>query len=169
MRPRVFKDSRGYFLESYNAGQFAEKVAPVAFVQDNESESVSGVVRGLHFQHPPFAQAKLVRCVRGCILDVAVDLRKDSPTYGRHVAIELSAESHEQIFIPAGFAHGFAVLSPEALFQYKCSAPYTPRAEGSLAAFDPDLNIAWPFGPDEATLSDKDKIAPAFKDFVTPF
>lgn len=169
LRPRLFKDSRGYFLESYNVREFAEKVAPVEFVQDNESQSVCGVVRGLHFQRPPYAQAKLVRCIQGRVLDVAVDLRAGSPTFGKSVAVELAAENHEQMFIPAGFAHGFAVLSPTAVFQYKCSAFYTPAAEGSLAVYDPDLAIEWPFAPSEALLSEKDKNAPAFKDFVTPF
>lgn len=169
LRPRIFKDARGYFFESFNAREFAEKVAPVEFVQDNESSSVYGVVRGLHFQRPPYAQAKLVSCIEGRVLDVAVDLRAGSPTFGKSVAFELVAENHEQMFIPAGFAHGFAVLSPTALFQYKCSSFYTPGSEGSLAIFDSDLAINWPFGPDQALLSEKDKNAPAFKDFITPF
>lgn len=169
LRPRVFKDARGYFFESFNAREFAEKVSAVEFVQDNESESVYGVLRGLHFQRPPHAQAKLVRCIEGRVLDVAVDLRSGSATYGRHVAVELSAENHEQLFIPAGFAHGFAVLSQKAVFQYKCSAFYAPQAEGSLNLYDPDLAIGWPFTRAEALLSDKDKDAPAFRNFVTPF
>ncbi len=169
LRPRVFKDARGYFFESFNAREFAEKVAPVEFVQDNESESVYGVMRGLHFQRPPYAQAKLVRCIHGRVLDVAVDLRAGSPTYGRNVAVELSAETHDQLFIPAGFAHGFAVLSERAVFQYKCSAFYAPQSEGSLNIFDADLAINWPFTGAEALLSDKDKDAQAFKNFVTPF
>lgn len=169
LRPRVFKDARGYFFESFNAREFAEKVYPVDFVQDNESESVYGVMRGLHFQRPPYAQAKLVRCIEGRVLDVAVDLRSGSATYGRNVAVELSAENHEQLFIPEGFAHGFAVLSPKAVFQYKCSSFYAPQAEGSLDIYDPDLAIAWPFTRSEALLSDKDSNAPSFRNFVTPF
>lgn len=169
IKPRVFTDSRGYFFESFNAAEFARKVGPIEFVQDNESASVRGVIRGLHFQKPPYSQAKLVRCTEGRVLDIAVDLRVGSPTYGRHVAVELSAETKEQLFIPEGFAHGFAVLSEHAVFQYKCSNLYHPEAEGSITPFDPDLAIDWPFTPAEAILSDKDLRAPLFTHFTSPF
>ncbi len=169
LRPRVFTDARGYFFESFNSAEFAEKVGPVEFVQDNESASVGGVIRGLHFQKPPYTQAKLVRCTEGRVLDIAVDLRAGSPTYGSHVAVELTAQGNEQLFIPEGFAHGFAVLTPHAVFQYKCSNLYHPEAEGSIAPFDPDLAIEWPFAPDRAILSDKDMRAPLFSNFISPF
>ena len=130
IKPQIFKDSRGYFFESFSQREFNEKVTPIQFVQDNESCSSYGVMRGLHFQKPPYSQSKLVRCVKGSVLDVAVDIRKGSPTYGKHVAVELSAENHLQFFIPKGFAHGFAVLSEEAIFQYKCDEFYTPQSEG---------------------------------------
>ncbi len=169
IEPRFFKDSRGYFFESYSKREFDEKVAPVDFVQDNESCSTRGVMRGLHFQGPPFAQAKLVRCVRGAVLDVAVDLRKGSPTYGQHVAAELSEDNHRQFFIPKGFAHGFAVLSDLAVFQYKCDEFYHPEAEGGISLLDPSLGIDWRISPADAILSDKDKNHPLLKDLVTPF
>ena len=168
LEPRVFGDARGYFFESYNARDFAA-VADVTFVQDNESRSCYGVVRGLHFQRPPYAQAKLVRVVEGCVLDVAVDLRAGSPTYGQHVVAELSAENHRQFFIPQGFAHGFAVLSPSAVFQYKCDNLYHPEAEGALAWDDPTLAIDWQLPSADVILSEKDKHHPLFKDFITPF
>ena len=141
IEPAVFGDTRGYFLESWNQRDFEEAVGPVNFVQDNESKSRYGVVRGLHFQKAPYSQSKLVRVVSGKVLDVAVDIRKGSPTFGRHVAVELSGDSHRQIFIPSGFAHGFAVLSPEAVFQYKCDQFYNPDAEGAISWDDPDLGI----------------------------
>lgn len=168
IEPRVFGDARGYFFESYNRRDFAQ-VSEVEFVQDNESRSCYGVVRGLHFQRPPYAQAKLVRVVEGTVLDVAVDLRAGSPTYGRHVAVELSAENHRQFFMPQGFAHGFAVLSPTAVFQYKCDNLYHPESEGALAWDDPTLAIDWHLPADHVILSDKDRHHPQFKDFITPF
>lgn len=143
LEPRVFGDARGYFFESFSQREFDEKVRPVTFVQDNESKSVFGVLRGLHFQKGKDAQSKLVRVVSGAVLDVAVDIRKGSPTFGQHVAVELTGENHRQMFIPKGFAHGFAVLSPEAVFQYKCDAFYAPQSEGALAWDDPALDIDW--------------------------
>ena len=166
--PRIFGDARGYFFESYSARDFAQ-VAEVAFVQDNESRSCYGVVRGLHFQRPPYAQAKLVRVVEGRVLDVAVDIRRGSPTYGRHTAVELTGENHRQFFIPQGFAHGFAVLSETALFQYKCDEFYHPESEGALAWDDPTLAIDWRLPAADVVLSDKDRHHPSFKDFVSPF
>ena len=168
VEPRVFGDARGYFFESYSARDFAQ-VAEVAFVQDNESRSCYGVVRGLHFQRPPYAQAKLVRVVEGRVLDVAVDIRRGSPTYGRHTAVELTGENHRQFFIPQGFAHGFAVLSETALFQYKCDEFYHPESEGALAWDDPTLAIDWRLPAADVVLSDKDRHHPSFKDFVSPF
>ena len=170
IEPEVFGDSRGYFFESFNAREFRLKTGiDVGFVQDNESLSGHGVVRGLHFQNPPFAQSKLIRCVAGTVLDVAVDLRRGSPTYGKYVSRELSGENHRQMFIPKGFAHGFAVLSETALFQYKCDEFYHPEAEGAIAWDDPDVGIEWPFGPEEARLSAKDMAHPCLKDFISPF
>ena len=164
IEPKVFGDSRGYFFESFSKKEFESKVGPVEFVQDNESKSCYGVVRGLHFQKPPHAQAKLVRVVKGKVLDVAVDLRKDSPTYGRHVAVELSEDNHRQVFIPKGFAHGFSVLSEEAVFQYKCDDYYAPETEGAVAWNDPELNIDWRIPADKMILSEKDKRHPELKD-----
>lgn len=164
IEPKVFGDSRGYFFESYNSKAFDEAVGDVTFVQDNESMSSYGVVRGLHYQKPPHAQAKLVRVVKGKVLDVAVDLRKDSPTFGRHVAVELSEENHRQLFIPRGFAHGFCVLSDEAVFQYKCDNYYAPHSEGAIAWDDPDLAIDWRIPAEMAILSEKDRNHPMFKD-----
>ena len=164
IEPKVFGDSRGYFFESFSKKEFESKVGPVEFVQDNESKSCYGVVRGLHFQKPPHAQAKLVRVVKGKVLDVAVDLRKDSPTYGRHVAVELSEDNHRQVFIPKGFAHGFSVLSEEAVFQYKCDDYYAPETEGAVAWNDPELNIDWRVPADMMILSEKDKRHPELKD-----
>lgn len=169
IEPRIFPDSRGYFFESYNKEVFDREVAPVDFVQDNESCSTRGVMRGLHFQLPPFTQAKLVRCVRGSVLDVAVDLRKGSPTYGRHVAVELTEENHRQFFIPRGFAHGFAVLSDVAVFQYKCDNYYAPQADGGISIRDLSLGIDWKIDPSQALLSDKDMHHPMLEDFDSPF
>ncbi len=170
MEPRVFGDSRGYFFESFNERDFrAQTGMDVRFVQDNESRSRYGVVRGLHFQLPPYAQSKLVRVVEGTVLDIAVDIRAGSPTYGRHVEVELSADNKRQFFMPKGFAHGFAVLSETAVFQYKCDEYYHPEAEGAIAWDDPTLAIAWRINPDDVLLSEKDRCHPQFKDFVTPF
>lgn len=169
IEPRVFKDTRGYFFESFSKREFDEKVAKVEFLQDNESCSTKGVLRGLHFQKPPFSQAKLVRCVVGKVLDVAVDLRKDSPTYGQHIAVELSEENHRQFFIPKGFAHGFEVLSDVAIFQYKCDEYYHPDSEGGLDPFDETLAIEWQTPKDDAIVSEKDKKHPRLSDFTTPF
>ncbi len=170
IEPTVFGDSRGYFFESFNAREFAEKTGlEVNFVQDNESKSRYGVLRGLHFQCPPYAQSKLVRVVKGQVLDVAVDLRKSSPTYGKYVIAELTGDNHRQFFMPKGFAHGFAVLSDEAVFQYKCDNFYTPQSEGALMWDDPDINIPWPLDPKDIILSEKDRKHPYFKDFTTPF
>lgn len=169
LEPRVFGDARGYFFESFSAREFEEKVAKVTFVQDNESFSSYGVMRGLHFQKPPFAQAKLVRCVRGAVLDVAVDIRKSSPTYGKHVKCLLTEENHRQFFIPQGFAHGFAVLSETALFQYKCDNFYAPASEGGISICDWTLGIDWGLDPSKILLSEKDKCRPLLKDFESPF
>lgn len=170
IEPRVFGDSRGYFFESYNERDFTEQTGiNVRFVQDNESRSHYGVVRGLHFQLPPYAQAKLVRVVEGCVLDVAVDIRHDSPTYGQHVAVELSADNKRQFFLPKGFAHGFAVLSETAIFQYKCDEYYHPEAEGAIAWDDPTLAIDWKVATADVLLSEKDRHHQLFNDFVTPF
>ena len=169
IEPRVFSDARGYFFESYNKEVFDREVGRVDFVQDNESRSTRGVMRGLHFQRPPYAQAKLVRCVRGAVVDVAVDLRKGSPTYGRHVAVELTEENHRQFFIPRGFAHGFAVLSDVAVFQYKCDNYYHPEADGGISIVDPSLGIDWRMAIGEAILSDKDRRHPRLEEFETPF
>ena len=169
IEPRVFGDSRGYFFESFSEKNFKEQVADVDFVQDNQSKSCYGVVRGLHFQKPPHAQAKLVRVVKGRVLDVAVDLRKGSPTYGKHVAVELSEDNHRQFFIPRGFAHGFAVLSEEAIFQYKCDNYYAPQSEGAVAWNDPDLGIDWGVPLEKAILSEKDMKHPRLKDIDSPF
>ena len=169
LEPKVFKDARGYFFESFSKREFEAAIGKVDFVQDNESCSTKGVIRGLHFQKPPYSQAKLVRCVVGKVLDVAVDLRKDSPTYGEHVAVELSEDNHRQFFIPKGFAHGFEVLSDIAIFQYKCDEYYHPETEGGLDAFDPALNIEWKTLTNEAIVSEKDKKHPKISEFTTPF
>lgn len=169
LKPRIFKDSRGYFFESFNLREFEEKVGKIEFVQDNESKSSRGVMRGLHFQKPPFTQAKLVRCVRGRVLDVAVDLRKGSPTFGKHVAVELTEDNHLQFFIPRGFAHGFAVLSDEAVFQYKCDNYYAPEADGGISIEDESLGIDWRMNPEEAILSDKDSRHPTLAELDSPF
>ena len=164
IEPRVFKDARGYFFESFSQREFEEKVRPINFVQDNESMSSYGVMRGLHFQRPPYTQSKLVRCVKGKVLDVAVDIRKGSPTYGQHVAVELSEDNHRQFFVPRGFAHGFAVLSETAIFQYKCDNFYAPESEGAIAWDDPDLGIDWRLPADKIILSAKDTSNPSLKD-----
>ena len=169
IEPKIFKDARGYFFESFSKREFDEKVAKVDFVQDNESCSTYGVMRGLHFQRPPFAQAKLVRCVKGTVLDVAVDIRKGSPTYGQHVAVELSEDNHRQFFIPRGFAHGFAVLSDSAIFQYKCDNYYHPEADGGISILDESLSIDWKIDPTEVILSEKDTKHPLLKELDSPF
>lgn len=169
IEPKVFGDRRGYFLESYSERNFGSMVREVRFVQDNESSSSYGVVRGLHFQKPPYSQGKLVRVISGRVLDVAVDIRKGSPTYGKHVAVELSGENKRQMFIPRGFAHGFSVLSDEVVFQYKCDAFYEPRSEGAIAWDDPDLGIDWKVPSDKVILSDKDSAHPRLKDIESCF
>lgn len=169
IEPRIFEDARGYFFESFSQREFEEKVGKIVFVQDNESKSSYGVMRGLHFQRPPFTQSKLVRCVKGAVLDVAVDLRKGSPTYGKHVAVELTEDNHRQFFIPQGFAHGFAVLSNEAVFQYKCDNFYAPQADGGISILDESLGIDWKIPTDKAILSEKDTKHPLLKEFESPF
>ncbi|GHV65611.1 dTDP-4-dehydrorhamnose 3,5-epimerase [Bacteroidia bacterium] len=161
---RVFADTRGYFFESFSQKEFETTVCKTVFVQDNESKSVYGVVRGLHFQKPPFEQSKLVRAVKGKILDVAVDIRKGSPTFGKHFAIELSDENKRQLFLPRGFAHGFSVLSDEVIVQYKCDNYYAPEYEGSIIWNDPDLAIDWQIPVDKIVLSEKDKCHPRLKE-----
>lgn len=168
--PKVFADSRGYFFESFSRRAFEAAVGrSVDFVQDNESSSTRGVIRGLHFQRPPYAQAKLVRCTVGAVLDVAVDLRQDSPTYGHHVAVELSVENHLQLFIPRGFAHGFAVKSDVAVCQYKCDNYYAPQADCGISILDPSLGIDWGIDLSQAILSPKDMNHPLLRDFDSPF
>lgn len=169
LEPRIFQDARGYFFESFSQREFEEKVGPVHFVQDNESMSTYGVMRGLHFQRPPYTQSKLVRCVSGAVLDVAVDIRQGSPTYGQHVAVELTAENHRQFFIPKGFAHGFAVLSETAVFQYKCDEFYHPEADAGISILDESLGIDWRIPMDKAILSDKDTRHGMLADFQSPF
>lgn len=170
IKPKVFGDARGYFFESYSAREFKEKTGlDIVFVQDNESKSRYGVLRGLHFQLPPYTQSKLVRCVKGKVLDVAVDIRKGSPTYGKWVSCELTEENHRQFFVPKGMAHGFCVLSEEAVFQYKCDEFYHPEAEGAIAWDDPEIGIEWPVKEEEVLLSEKDKHHPCLKVFETPF
>ena len=164
LEPRLFKDARGYFFESFNQREFEEKVGKTVFVQDNESKSSYGVVRGLHIQKPPYTQSKLVRVVKGAVLDVAVDVRKGSPTFGQHVAVELTGENHRQFFIPKGFLHGFSVLSEEVVFQYKCDNFYAPASEGAVAWDDPDLGIDWRIPADKVILSEKDKHHPRMKE-----
>ena len=169
IEPKVFKDSRGYFFESFSQRDFEAQVRNINFVQDNESMSVYGVMRGLHFQRPPYTQSKLVRCVRGAVLDVAVDIRKGSPTYGQHVAVELTEDNHLQFFIPKGFAHGFSVLSETAVFQYKCDNFYHPEADGGISIKDESLNIDWRIPSDKTILSEKDTRHPLLRDFDSPF
>ena len=169
IEPRLYQDSRGYFFESFSQREFDVKIAPIRFVQDNESKSSYGVMRGLHFQRPPFTQSKVVRCVKGAVLDVAVDIRKGSPTYGQHVSVELTEDNHRQFFIPKGFAHGFAVLSEIAVFQYKCDEFYHPEADGGICILDDSLGIDWRIPTEKAILSEKDTKHPHLKDFTSPF
>lgn len=174
LEPKVFNDARGYFFESFSQREFDEKVAPILghtirFVQDNESMSSYGVMRGLHFQRPPFTQSKLVRCVKGAVLDVAVDIRKGSPTFGQHVAVELTEDNHRQLFISKGFAHGFAVLSETAVFQYKCDEFYHPEADGGISIMDQSLGINWKIPTDQAILSEKDTKHQMLANFDSPF
>ncbi len=164
IEPRLFKDERGYFFESFSQREFEEKIRKISFVQDNESKSSYGVLRGLHFQKPPYAQSKLVRVIKGAVLDVAVDIRKGSPTFGKHIAVELTEENHLQLFITRGFAHGFSVLSQEVIFQYKCDNFYAPQSEGALAWDDSDLNINWRIPTNQIILSEKDKHHEKLKD-----
>ena len=166
LEPQVFGDDRGYFFESFSLKRFEEKVSKTVFVQDNESKSKYGVLRGLHYQLPPYTQAKLVRVVKGRVLDVAVDIRKGSPTFGKHVAVELSEENKLQFFLPKGFAHGFAVLSEEAVFQYKCDEYYAPDHEGAIRYDDPELGIDWKLPVEDIILSEKDKKHPRLQDAV---
>ncbi len=169
IEPKVFKDARGYFFESFSQREFEQKVRKVNFVQDNESMSSYGVMRGLHFQRPPYSQSKLVRCVKGRVLDVAVDIRKGSPTYGKHVAVELTEDNHRQFFVPRGFAHGFAVLSETAVFQYKCDNFYAPEADGGISIKDESLGIDWQIPTESALLSEKDLKHLCLADFDSPF
>lgn len=169
LEPRVFGDNRGYFFEPYNQKVFEEKFSKVEFVQDNESMSSRGVLRGLHFQKPPFDQAKLVRCIQGEVIDVVVDIRLNSSTYGKHVEVLLSEDNKRQLFVPRGFAHGFAVLSEKAIFAYKVDNWYAPEYDSGIIWNDIDLNIDWRLKPEEVQLSDKDKDLISFKDFTTPF
>ena len=169
IEPKVFGDARGYFFESFSQREFEEKVRKINFVQDNESMSSFGVMRGLHFQRPPYTQSKLVRCVKGRVLDVAVDIRKGSPTYGQHVAVELTEDNHRQFFVPRGFAHGFAVLSETAIFQYKCDNFYAPEADGGISIKDESLGIDWQISTENAILSEKDIKHVCLKDFDSPF
>ena len=169
IEPKVFKDARGYFFEAFSQREFDEKVMPIRFVQDNESMSSYGVMRGLHYQKMPYTQSKLVRCVKGAVLDVAVDIRKGSPTFGQHVAVELTEENHRQFFVPRGFAHGFAVLSDVAVFQYKCDNFYAPQADAGIQLRDEELGIDWRIPTAEAILSEKDLKHPLLRDVVLDF
>ena len=169
LKPKIFEDARGYFFESYSKRVFDKQVRVIDFVQDNESKSTYGVLRGLHYQKWPFSQSKLVRVMKGSVLDVVVDIRKGSPTYGKWVAAELTGENRLQFFIPRGFAHGFAVLSDEVVFQYKCDEFYHPESEGGIAWDDPDLNIDWRLPADKIILSEKDKHHPLLKELHSPF
>lgn len=164
IEPRIFGDNRGYFFESFVQAEFEEKVCKTTFVQDNESKSSYGVLRGLHFQKPPYTQSKLIRVVKGRVWDIAVDIRKSSPTFGKYIGIELSEDNHRQLFIPKGFAHGFVVLSEEAVFQYKCDNYYAPQSEGAIIWNDPELGIDWKIPAEDIILSEKDKKHPLFKD-----
>lgn len=169
IEPRVFEDPRGYFFESFSQRDFEREIRTIHFVQDNESKSSYGVVRGLHFQRPPYCQSKLVRVIHGAVLDVAVDIRKGSPTYGKWVSCLMTGENHRQFFVPRGFAHGFSVLSEEAVFQYKCDNFYHPEAEGAVAWDDPALNIDWQVPADQVILSEKDCHHQPLKDIDNPF
>jgi len=167
IKPSVFKDDRGYFFESYNKGKFIEQGIDQNFVQDNESKSMKGVLRGLHFQKPPFAQGKLVRVMKGAVLDVAVDLRRKSSTYGQWASIELTEDNKFMYWIPPGFAHGFVTLEDDTVFFYKCTNMYNKESESSIRWNDPSLNIHW--GIDSPILSEKDKKSPLFQGFISPF
>lgn len=169
IEPRIFRDERGYFYESFSQKEFDEKIMPIRFVQDNESMSVKNVIRGLHYQKMPYTQSKLVRCTQGKVLDVVVDIRKGSPTFGRHVAIELTAENHRQLFIPRGFAHGFAILSETAVFQYKCDNFYAPQAEAGIQLTDRALEIDWKIPVTDAIMSEKDLKYPLLRDTIPDF
>jgi len=169
IQPRIFGDERGYFFESYSQREFDEKIRPVKFIQDNESKSKYGVLRGLHFQKGKFSQSKLVRVVKGRVLDVAVDIRKGSPTFGQYVAVELTEENKLQFFIPRGFAHGFSVLSEEAVFQYKCDNFYAPQEEGAIIWNDPSIGIDWKIDAKDVILSEKDMRHPLLKDATCLF
>lgn len=169
IEPRIFEDNRGYFFESFSQREFNDHIGVVTFVQDNESKSSKNVVRGLHFQKPPYAQAKLLRVVKGAVIDVAVDIRRDSPTYGKHVAVELSEGNHRQFYIPHGFAHGFSVLTDEVIFQYKCDNFYHPESEGAIRWDDETLNIDWGINLSDAIISDKDMKNPLFEDLESLF
>lgn len=169
LEPTVYKDDRGYFFESYNKEQFDKHVGEVNFIQDNQSKSVKGVLRGLHFQRPPFTQAKLVRCLEGTIIDVAVDVRKGSPTYGQHVSVELSGENKKQLFVPRGFAHGFSVISETATVMYKIDNEFAPKYDQGILYSDKDLAVDWKLKPEEVILSDKDKELKTFKESDIPF
>lgn len=164
IEPDVYGDSRGYFFESYSQKKFDEQVRSIRFVQDNESKSKYGVLRGLHYQKGKCAQSKLVRVIKGRVLDVAVDIRKGSPTFGKYVAVELTEDNHSQLFVPRGFAHGFSVLSEEVIFQYKCDNLYAPESEGAIAWNDPDIGIDWQLPADDVLLSAKDAVHPMLKD-----
>jgi dTDP-4-dehydrorhamnose 3,5-epimerase len=169
IEPTVFEDDRGYFSESYNKKKFEEAIGEISFVQDNESKSSKGVLRGLHFQKPPYAQAKLVRCIEGKVLDVAVDIREGSETFGQHVTVELTGENKKQVFIPRGFAHGFLVLSESAIFGYKVDNSYAPAHDAGICWDDPTLNIQWGVNESEVLVSEKDVKLPFFSEFETPF
>lgn len=169
IEPSVFGDDRGYFLESFNLEKFEENIFPIKFVQDNESKSSRGVLRGLHFQKPPFCQAKLVRCIEGRVMDVTVDIRKGSPTYGKHLALELSGENKRQLFVPRGFAHGFSVLSENAIFAYKVDNRYVPESDSGIRYDDKELNINWGLNEEDIQLSFKDKELESFKNLDSPF
>ena len=164
IEPRIFTDARGYFFEAWKQAEFEEHIGKVNFVQDNESKSSRGVLRGLHYQKGDYSQAKLVRVIKGCVLDVAVDIRKSSPTFGQHVMVELSGENKRQFFIPRGFAHGFLVLSDEAIFIYKVDNVYAPQADAGIRWNDPALGINWPIDPKEVLTSEKDLKQPLLKD-----
>ena len=164
IEPQVFEDARGYFFESWNKAKMAEAGLDYEFIQDNQSKSCYGTIRGIHYQKGEFSQAKLVRVLQGTVLDVAVDLRKDSKTFGQHVAVELSAENNRQLMIPRGFGHGFSVLTPTAVFAYKCDNVYNKASEAGIRFDDPDLKIDWKVKPEEAVLSDKDRVLPFLKD-----
>lgn len=169
LKPKSFGDARGYFLESFNLKKYQEIFDVPTFVQDNESKSTYGVLRGLHFQKPPYEQAKLVRCIQGEVLDFAVDLRKDSPTFGKSQGVILSGENKHQFFIPRGFAHGFVVLSPEATFAYKVDNDYAPSHDGGLRYDDPELGLDWQISAEAVQLSGKDQVLPFLKDITSPF